>query len=238
MFGTIKESILNKLEKTYTESGENVFKKEFNRYIQTIKENKDLKEFYEVYDLFKQINFDDAEVAKAFVEESVNYLKMFDKNQIDKLSVLVDTIENINENTLYYKLDQIVFNENLSLKDKAQLKVNLIRQITKKDNSEINYKESFDTLHNKINENISKLNEEQTKILELFIENDSEKINKFYTELITSTESIVENNIVNSESSEVIKKLVEVKKRLNTLKTEKPNIEEIEKLISLKESFI
>jgi hypothetical protein len=238
MFGTIKESILNKLEKTYTESGENVFKKEFNRYIQTIKENKDLKEFYEVYDLFKQINFDDAEVAKAFVEESVNYLKMFDKNQIDKLSVLVDTIENINENTLYYKLDQIVFNENLSLKDKAQLKVNLIRQITKKDNSEINYKESFDTLHNKINENVSKLNEEQTKILELFIENDSEKINKFYTELITSTESLVENNIVNSESSEVIKKLVEVKKRLNTLKTEKPNIEEIEKLISLKESFI
>lgn len=238
MFGTIKENILNKLEKTYTESGDSVFKKEFNHYIQTIKENKDLKEFYDIYDLFKQINFDDIDVAKEFVEESVNYLKSFDKNQIDKLTVLVDKIENINENTIDYKLDQIIFNENLSLKDKAQLKVDLIRQITKKDNLEVNYKESFDTLHNKINENISKLNEEQTQILELFVENNVEKINNFYTELINSTESLVENKILESDDSNVIKKLVEVKKRLTTLKTEKPNIEEVEKIISLKESFI
>lgn len=237
MFGTIKENILNKLEKTYTEGGESVFKKEFNHYIRTIKENKDLKEFYEVYDLFKQVNFDDTDVAKEFIEESINYLKTFDKTQVDKLSGLVDTIENINENTIEYKLDQIVFNENISLKDKAQLKVDLIRQITKKENTEINYKDSFDTLHTKINENVSKLNEEQTKALELFIENDGEKINAFYSELITSTEAIVENKIVDTENSEVIKKLVEVKRRLNTLKVEKPNIVEIEKIIALKESF-
>ncbi len=237
MFGTIKENILNRLEKTYTEGGESVFKKEFNCYIRTIKENKDLKEFYEVYDLFKQVNFEDIDVAKEFIEESVNYLKTFDKNQIDKLSVLVNSIENINENSIEYKLDQIVFNENISLKDKAQLKVDLIRQITKKENAEINYKDSFETLHNKINENVSNLNEEQTRALELFIENDSEKINAFYSELIASTESIVENKIIDSENSEVIKKLVEVKKRLNTLKIEKPNIVEIEKIISLKESF-
>jgi hypothetical protein len=237
MFGTIKENILNRLEKTYTEGGESVFKKEFNRYIRTIKENKDLKEFYEVYDLFKQVNFEDTDVAKEFIEESVSYLKTFDKNQIDKLSVLVETIESINENSIDYKLDQIVFNENISLKNKAQIKVDLIRQITKKENTKISYKESFDTLHNKINESVSKLNEEQTIALELFIENDSEKINTFYNELIASTESIVENKIIDSENSEVIKKLVEVKKRLNTLKVEKPSIIEIEKIISLKESF-
>jgi hypothetical protein len=237
MFGTIKESILNKLEKTYTESGEDVFKKEFNHYIRTIVENKDLKEFYDVYDLFKQINFDDIDVAKEFVEESVNYLKTFDKNQVDKLTVLADIIENISESTVDYKLDQIIFNENLSLKDKAQLKVDLIRQITKKDNFEINYKESFNTLHSKINENISKLNEEQTELLELFVENDNEKINKFYTELITSTESLVENKILETDDVGVIKRLVEVKKRLTALKIEKPNIEEIEKIISLKDSF-
>jgi hypothetical protein len=237
MFGTIKENILNKLEKTYTEGGEGVFKKEFNKYIKTIKENKDLKEFYEVYDLFKQVNFDDTDVAKEFVEESVSYLKTFDKTQIDKLSSLVNSIEGINENSVEYKLDQIVFNENISLKDKAQIKVDLIKKITKKENTQISYKESFDTLHSKINENVSKLNEEQTKALELFIENNTEKIDGFYKDLITSTESIVENKIIESESLDVIKTLVEVKKRLNILKNEKPNIIEIEKIISLKESF-
>jgi hypothetical protein len=237
MFGTIKENILNKLEKTYTEGGETVFKKEFNNYIKTIKENKDLKEFYEVYDLFKQVNFDDTDVAKEFVEESVSYLKTFDKTQIDKLSSLVNSIEGINENSVEYKLDQIVFNENISLKDKAQIKVDLIKKITKKENTQISYKESFDTLHSKINENVSKLNEEQTKALELFIENNTEKIDGFYKDLITSTESIVENKIIESESLDVIKTLVEVKKRLNILKNEKPNIIEIEKIISLKESF-
>jgi hypothetical protein len=237
MFGTIKENILNKLEKTYTEGGETVFKKEFNNYIKTIKENKDLKEFYEVYDLFKQVNFDDTDVAKEFVEESVSYLKTFDKTQIDKLSGLVNSIEGINENSIEYKLDQIVFNENISLKDKAQIKVDLIKKITKKENIQISYKESFDTLHSKINENVSKLNEEQTKALELFIENNTEKIDGFYKDLITSTESIVENKIIESESLDVIKTLVEVKKRLNILKNEKPNIIEIEKIISLKESF-
>jgi hypothetical protein len=237
MFGTLKENILSKLEKTYTENGENVFKKEFNRYIETIKESKDLKEFYEVYDLFKQVNFDDKDVAKEFIEESISYLKTFDKNQINKLTVLVDKIEKINENTIEYKLDQIIFNENISLNTKAQIKVDLIKQITKKDNLEINYKESFDTLHNKINESVSKLNEEQTKALELFIENDSEKIKSFYDELINETQNIVENKIIESENLDVIKKLVEVKKRLSTLKNEKVNINEIEKILALKESL-
>jgi hypothetical protein len=237
MFGTLKENILSKLEKTYTENGENVFKKEFNRYIETIKESKDLKEFYEVYDLFKQVNFDDKDVAKEFIEESISYLKTFDKNQINKLTVLVDKIEKINENTIEYKLDQIIFNENISLNTKAQIKVDLIKQITKKDNLEINYKESFDTLHNKINESVSKLNEEQTKALELFIENDSEKIKSFYDELINETQDIVENKIIESENLDVIKKLVEVKKRLSTLKNEKVNINEIEKILALKESL-
>ena len=38
----------------------------------SIKENKDLKEYYEFYDLFNQVSFDYESVAKAFVEESMN----------------------------------------------------------------------------------------------------------------------------------------------------------------------
>ena len=237
MFGTIKENILNKLEQTQSSGDENGFKKEFNRYIRTIKENKDLKEFYEVYDLFKQVNFDDVDVAKEFVEESIKYLKQYDAKQIDKLINLVEKVEKINENSIDFKLDQLIFNENVSLKEKAKYKVEISKHITKKQDEKINYKDIFGTLHNKITENVAKLNSEQTRALELFIENDSEKIKNFYHNLINETETIVENNIVNSENSDVIKKLIEVKKRLNTLKTETPNIVEIEKIIDLKESF-
>ena len=237
MFGTIKESILSKLEKTYASGDETSFKKEFNRYIRTIKENKDLKEFYEVYDLFKQVNFDDSDIAKEFVEESINYLKQYDKAQVDKLANLNESIEKLDESTIEFKLDQLIFNENVSLKDKAKYKVELVKQITNKENKKIDYKSSFETLHTKINENVSKLNETQAMVLDLFIENDSQKIKNFYTDLISETENIVENKILASENLEVVKKLIEVKQRLNTLKSETPNIVEIEKIISLKESF-
>ena len=71
----------------------------------------------------------------------------------------------------------------------------------------------------------------------MFIENDTNKINDFYQNLINNTETIVEGKILNTENSDVIKKLVEVKKRLNSLKAENPTIIEIEKIINLKESL-
>jgi hypothetical protein len=237
MFGAINESVLNNLEKIYLDKGEKVFKLEFNKYIKTIKENKDLKEFYEVYDLFKQVNFDDESIAKEFVEESINYLKSFDKTQITKLNYIEESVLTNNEGSIEYKLDQLIFNEGINLKDKATLKVKLIKQITKKDEAVIDYKSKFKVLHEKINENVIKLNETESKILELFVENDNEKINNFYLNLINETSEIVENKILRADDSVVIKKLVEVKHKLNDLKNKKPSIQEIENITILKESF-
>jgi hypothetical protein len=237
MFGAINESVLNNLEKIYLDKGEKVFKLEFNKYIKTIKENKHLKEFYEVYDLFKQVNFDDESIAKEFVEESINYLKSFDKTQITKLNYIEESVLTNNEMSIEYKLDQLIFNEGISLKDKATLKVKLIKQITKKDEVAIDYKSKFKVLHEKINENVIKLNETESKILELFVENDNEKINNFYLNLINEASEIVENKILRADDSVVIKKLVEVKHKLNDLKNKKPSIQEIENITILKESF-
>jgi len=240
MFGILKENVLNKLEKTYNDNGETVFKKEFNQYIKTIKENKDLKEFYEVYDLFNQVNFDDESIAKEFVDESINYLKQFNLDTVKLLESMLaseDKLNSLHEESIEYKLDQLVFNENLDLKDKAIFKVKLIKQITNRNTEKVNHQEAFNTLHDKINENVSKLNENQIELLNLFIENDSQKINDYYTNLINEVTDIVENNIVATDNGEVIKRLVEVKKKLNTLKTQKPNIDEVEKIISLKDSF-
>ena len=237
MFGAINESVLNNLEKIYLEEGDEIFKKEFNKYIKTIKENKDLKEFYGVYDLFKQADFDDESIAKEFVEESINYLKSFDKTQITKLGYIEESTSTNNDASIEYKLDQLIFNEGINLKDKATLKVKLIKQITKKDKEAINYKSKFKVLHEKINENVSKLNDTESKILELFVENDNEKINNFYLNLINETTESVDNKILNAEDSNTIKKLVEVKQKLTKLKNQTPTIQQIESIVTLKESF-
>jgi hypothetical protein len=239
MFGILKENILDKLEETYISEGEENFKKEFNKYIKTIKENKNLKEFYEVYDLFNQVNFDDEVIAKEFVEESINYLKQFDKSEIKKLETILEskTKKTLNEDTIEYKLDRLIFEESINLKDKVVLKVNLVKQLTNKEKKTSNYKETFEKLQTNINENIAKLSPNQTDILDLFVENDSSKINDYYKNLINETAELVDKKIVESGDINVAKKLLEVKIKLTDLKKETPNIAEIERIIELKESF-
>ena len=48
------------------------------------------------------------------------------------------------------------------LKDKATFKVKLTKQITNRSTEKVNHEEAFNTLHDKINENVSKLNEKFT----------------------------------------------------------------------------
>ena len=239
MFGILKENVLNKLEETYANKGEKDFKKEFYSFIKIIKENKDLKEFYEVYDLFKQVNFTDEDTAKEFVEESIKYLKTFNKGNFKLLEQILESKleKQLHPNSIEYKLDQLVFNENINLQDKAIYKVNLIKQIVNKDKQTTDYKETIGKLYSNINETVSKLNENQTKVLDLFIENDMSKINHYYKNLIEETTELIDKNIVKCENLDVAKKLLEVKVRLYGLKTETPTITEIEKIISLKESF-
>lgn len=239
MFGTLKENILNKLENTYSTNGEKEFKQNFYSFIKVIKENKNLKEFYEIYDLFKQVNFDDEAVAKEFVEESLKYMKTLNKSEIKALQNIMESTElqELNTNSIEYKLDQLVFNENLNLKDKATYKVKLVNQIFNKQTENTDPKKTFETLYTKINENVSKLDESETQILDLFVENDSQKIKDYYLGLINETTDLVDKKVIATENVEVAKKLLAVKVKLNDLKTATPTINEIEKIISLKESF-
>jgi len=239
MFGILKENVLNKLEETYANKGEKDFKKEFYSFIKVIKENKNLKEFYEVYDLFKQVNFNNDDTAKEFVEESIKYLKSFNNTNFALLEQILESRDKkpLHPESIEYKLDQLVFNENINLQTKAVCKVNLIKQIVNKENQKVEYKQTLEKLYTRINENVSKLNEYQVKVLDLFIENDTNKINNFYYNLINETTELVDTKIIKTENVDVAKKLLEVKVRLYNLKYETPTVAEIEKIISLKESF-
>jgi hypothetical protein len=236
MFGQLKESILSNLEETYKNNGEKDFKQSFAKYVKVLKENNTLREFNEVYDLLNTMKFKDESIAKEFVEESITHLKSFDLSAIDKLKTLTENTVSI-KGTINESIDQLVFNKKLSLVEKVSHKTNLVKHLVREEKSAESLKESIDKINNSLADKISKLNEEQVKVLNLFAENNESAINNYYTTLIESTQGMVEETINKSDDIIVVKKLLEVRTKLNEMKNEKPSLETIDNIIDLKKSF-
>jgi hypothetical protein len=236
MFGQLKESILSDLERTYQEKGEKDFKKSFAKYVKVLKENSVLREFNEVYNLLNTMKFDNEDIAKEFVEESIAHLKSFDLTKIDNLKTLAENVVKI-DNTVTDSIDQLVFNKKLSLIDKVSHKTNLVKHLTRTDENMASLKESIDKINESLSNKISKLNEEQVKVLNLFAENDESKINNYYSTLIESTQGLVEETINKADDIIVVKKLLEVRSKLNEMRNQKPSLEVIDNVLDLKKSF-
>jgi hypothetical protein len=236
MFGQLKESILSDLEKTYQEKGEKDFKKSFSKYVKVLKENNVLREFNEVYNLLNTMRFENEDIAKEFVEESITHLKSFDLTKIDALKTLTENIVIVN-NVISESIDQLVFNKKLSLVDKVKHKTNLVKNLTRVDENIVSIKESIDKINESLADKISKLNEEQVKVLNLFAENDESIINNYYTTLIESTQNMVEKTINKADDIIVVKKLLEVRSKLNEMKNQKPSLDVIDTVLDLKKSF-
>ncbi len=236
MFGQLKESILSNLEKTYENKGEKDFKESFAKYVKVLKENNTLREFNEVYDLLNTMRFEDESVAKEFVEESIEHLKSFNLSDVDKLKGLTE--ENVPiEGTVNESIDKLVFTKKLSLVEKVKHKTNLIKHLTRVEESVESLTESIEKINNSLTDKISKLNEEQVRVLNLFAENDESAINSYYANLIESTQNVVEETINNADDIIIVKKLLEVRTKLNEMKNEKPSLETIDNIIDLKKSF-
>jgi hypothetical protein len=236
MFGQLKESILSNLEKIYQEKGEKDFKKSFSMYVKVLKENNVLREFNEVYNLLNTIKFENEDIAKEFVEESITHLKTFDLTKVDALKTLTENIVIVN-NVINESIDQLVFNKKLSLVDKVKHKTNLVKHLTKVNEDIVSIKESIDKINESLADKISKLNEEQVKVLNLFAENDESAINGYYSTLIESTQDMVEKTINKADDIIVVKKLLEVRSKLNEMKNQKPSLEVIDNVLDLKKSF-
>jgi hypothetical protein len=236
MFGQLKESILSDLEKTYQEKGEKDFKKSFAKYVKVLKENNVLREFNEVYNLLNTMKFENEEIAKEFVEESIIHLKSFDLTKVDALKSLTENVTIVN-NTINESIDQLIFNKKISLVDKIKHKTNLVKHLTRVDENVVSLKESIDKINESLADKISKLNEEQVKVLNLFAENDESAINEYYTTLIESTQGMVEETINKADDIIVVKKLLEVRSKLNEMKNQKPSLDVIDNVLDLKKSF-
>jgi hypothetical protein len=236
MFGQLKESILSNLEKTYQEKGEKDFKKSFAKYVKVLKENNVLREFNEVYNLLNTMRFENEDIAKEFVEESITHLKSFDLTKVDALKGLTENVVIVN-NTINESMDQLVFNQKLSLVDKVKYKTILVKHLTRVVENIASINESIDKINESLADKISKLNEEQVKVLNLFAENNESTINGYYTTLIENTQNMVEETINKADDIIVVKKLLEVRSKLNGMKSQKPSLEVIDNILDLKKSF-
>lgn len=238
MFGLLKENILNKLENVYSEQGEAQFKSEFAKFMKTIKESKDLKQFYNIYAAVNEAEFNEFSLAKDFVDECVSYLNSLNKSEVNKLKTILESEAKDNPGTINNYLDQLVFNSNLTIKEKYEYKTKLISSILKEGVED--RKNCIKVINNndqKIAESIKGLNESQIAIIDLFVENDQDKIKDFFSALIAETQEKIDNKIIESkDKSDMVINLIEAKRKLKTMIAD-PTLENIEAVLTLKSDF-
>lgn len=237
MFGLLKENILNNLEQVYLEKGEDTFKNEFSSFMTTIKKSNDLKEFYNIYSIINDVKFKDESTSKEFIEEAIISLKTLDKSKLSLLeSFIVNKKELFKESREYY-LDQLIFNKNISLKNKVEYKMNLVRSMVEESGEKVNFNTYITEVENKLNSKMENLTEEQIKIVTLFNENDSKNINDYYKNLINETQGLIDDRIIESKSKvELVNNLIDAKKKLKSL-SEDASLSNIELILDLKSNF-
>lgn len=237
MFGLLKENIINNLEQVYVENGEKDFKKQFHKFISTIKESKDLKKMYNLYETINEVVFSDETIAREFVEESVTYLKNLDKTKLSLIEGIAEIKSQLPNDSRSYYLDQLVFNESISIKDKVECKISLIRSLVKEETTAVDFSNYINSAETNLNEKLNNLTEEQQKVVQLLAENDTESIKNYYSSLINEAQSLIDDKIIESQSkSDTVVKLIEAKKKLKTLATDAtPN--NIELVLDLKGSL-
>ena len=238
MFGLIKENILTGLEDIYNQGNKKEFKKGFANFTKIIKESKDIKGLFELYHLANNTKFDNDILAKEFIDECLVYANKYDKSKISLLKdISTDITINENRNTTDYCLDQLIFNENISLTNKLKVRSNFIKLLTNKVTSK-DINESIKKLGDSLNDKMTQLTEEQIKIVNLLAEGNETDINEYYKGVISETSSIIDDKIVITEDTTTIKKLIEVKKKLNKLSKDAPNVDNIDSIIELKNSLV
>lgn len=229
MFGLIKEALLYDLINDYQKLDENNFKGKFKSTVASLIKDKNLKEFYHFYSAINEMMFDDVSEAKEFINEGIEHLKTLN---IDKW---LNKYKDINKNVFIPEhikcLDKLIFKKNVSFIDKFNCKNVLVEHLTKQNITTVSIDDLVATLDSKLDS----LNEDERYVLDLFYSEDTDKINEYYDKLINECFDNI-NNISKKENDlEVIKNLNEVSIKLHKLSKESPSIENIEKILHLKQ---
>ena len=195
MFGKYKYSITNQLVENYAKKQE--FKKTFKNVMSPLKENKVAREFFVLYGEVENKVFNDKQLAESYLDEVIKTLK----NKKSELRLpLIEDVQDI-PNTIYTKLDNLIFNESVkSIEKNLKNKRDLLEHLTREDKNK------------PVNKTVA------TSILSTIL---TRKFNEKYSSLSEEDKSKLKN-LLSLDSNELQTKIVELKEsalnRLNTLK--------------------
>jgi hypothetical protein len=242
-FGLLKEQILTNLERKYAED-KKLFGAGVSNFVKALKKSKVYSELFHHYKTILESHFDDADYAKEYLNETVNYLQSL--KITDKDRSLLETLERADLKPAdidphIVALDTLVFASKKSIKERLEAKQLLTQKLTtenKKFNIEPRLQGVFlDTLKRKLQAKWNNLSESEIKAIAAFAEQDEEKILSNYIHLVDDNISTIEEQLKTEQSTDLRGKLAQAKNALLEMKKEKPSLGTLEKLIVLKEGF-
>ena len=228
MFGELKSKLDNILLNTYMDKPK--FKGNLKSILNTLNENKKLKEYYLLYSQIENKKFDNSESAIEFLEETVSVLKN-SKKRLPKSSfnkVIKNNKNYLTEyyNPIYNKLDKLIFNEGVSdIEERVKFKKQLVTHMTKKQtivSESVNPSILANISTSKYNEKYNSLTESEKKTLHEINSMDSKTFHKNYSKLVVETNQKLEKMINESSDEEMKNKLIQTKNKIT--KTERNKV--------------
>lgn len=239
-FGSLKTKLLKKLTDSYIKNN----KSEIKQMLDTIKENKDFKELYLLYEDIENKEIEDVDIAKLYVDEVSSQLKNIKNiNLSDIVNKLNENLKDINveeKNEIYEMLDLLSESDSLlNIDKKISVKKNLVEFLTKKKNKDI-VETEFTPNQNILNAVLvngfntifdNSLNEDEKKELKDILSlNDVEvkdKINDLKEGLLFKIDSTI---LESKDNLDLITKLNNVKSEVIKMKNTKHNLFRLKEL--------
>ena len=150
-FSFYKQSLDTILENSYTDK--NKFKKNLSVIMGAMKYSKTLREFFTLYNDIELKSIQDKEIGEKYINESISYLRK-NKSNLSKVQPILDKVIKkrknlcvVKENTIYDKIDNIVFNNSpQNIEENIKLKTQLVEHISKEPQKRLNTKINPQTL--------------------------------------------------------------------------------------------
>ena len=230
-FSFYKQSLDTILENSYKDKNE--FKNNLSVIMGAMKYSKTLKEFFTLYNDIDLKTIEDKEIGEKYINESISYLRD-NKHKLSKIKPILDVVINkrkdlcvVNENTIYDKIDKIVFNNSpKNIEHNITLKNHLVEHINKAPQKKLNKKISPKTLSYVINKKYdeeygSKLNENQKQILKNTILMKEDVLHKEFGNVTKVVVNRINELLEESKDENLCARLVETKNKVRGLEPTK-----------------
>lgn len=234
MFGQLKDKALTLLEGTYNQD-KKLFKEAFSDVDSALKQPI-VKEFNKLYQEFKDTRISDINEANEFINEGISMLKSLDKSVLSEMSNMLSDVEETESTAVYETLDALVFGAP-SISESLLLKNKLREHLTRVDAPVISeeLKPVFATLlENRIKKASDLLSDEQIKAM-TFINEGGDALNNYYNGLISECLTALNDKLSHTNDPEIKSELSEAIIKLESMN--EPSVENIEQVVSLKESI-